>query len=104
MDNAKPVNTSLASHFRLSKDQAPKMEEEKELMAKILYASAIGSLMYTMGYVDVNFTGEVDHRISSIGYVFTVGTTTVSWMSRIQKIVSLSTTEVEYVAVTEARN
>ena len=45
------------------------------------------------GYVDADFGGEVDHRISTIGYIFTVGNTTVSWMSQLQKIVALSTTE-----------
>lgn len=54
------------------------------------------------GYVDANFSGEVDHRRSTIGYIFIVGTTTVSWMSRIQNIVALSTIEAEYVVVTEA--
>eukprot|EP00253_Pinus_taeda_P008614 PITA_08614 len=36
------------------------------------------------------------------GYVFTVGGTTVSWVSKLQSVVVLSTTEVEYVAATEA--
>jgi hypothetical protein len=48
MSDAKPVSTPLASHFRLSKDQSPKTEEEKDFIAKIPYASAIGSLMYAM--------------------------------------------------------
>jgi hypothetical protein len=38
MGNAKPVSTPLASHFRLSKDQSPQTEEEKESMANIPYA------------------------------------------------------------------
>jgi ribonuclease HI len=54
------------------------------------------------GYVDADSAGEVDHRTSTTGYIFTVGTTAVSWMSRLQKIVAISTTEAEYVAVTEA--
>ena len=48
MGDANPVSTPLASHFRLSQEQSPQMEEEKELMAKIPYASAIGSLMYAI--------------------------------------------------------
>ncbi|WVY93468.1 hypothetical protein V8G54_032556 [Vigna mungo] len=48
MEKAKPVSTPLASHFRLSKDQSPQTKEEEEIMAKIPYASAIGSLMYAM--------------------------------------------------------
>lgn len=34
--------------------------------------------------------------------VFTFGCTAVSWVSQLQKIVALSTTEVEYVAITKA--
>ena len=34
--------------------------------------------------------------------VFILGGTAISWMSRFQKSVSLSTTEVEYVAISEA--
>ena len=125
-------------------------------MARIPYASAIGSLMYAMvctrpnnghavgavsrfmsnpgkahwdaikwilrylrdttkkclyfgkgeikveGCVDAYFVGEVDHQRSTTGYIIIVGTGAVSWMSRIQKIVALSTTKAEYVAVTKA--
>ena len=53
------------------------------------------------GFADGDFTGEVDHRRSTTGYVFTLGTIAVSWVSQIQKIVALSTTEAEYMAVTE---
>ncbi|WVZ08445.1 hypothetical protein V8G54_021791 [Vigna mungo] len=48
MEKAKRDSTPLASHFRLSKDQSPQTKEEEEIMAKILYASSIGSLMYAM--------------------------------------------------------
>ncbi len=54
------------------------------------------------GYVDSDFAGEVDHRRSTTGYVFTFGSTAISWVSQLQKIVTISTTEAEYVAVTEA--
>lgn len=54
------------------------------------------------GYVDADFAGDQDTRRSTIGYVCTMGSTAVSWVSRLQKLVTLSTTEAEYVAVTEA--
>ena len=47
-------------------------------------------------------TGDIDGRKSTTRYVFTLGGTSVSWVSKLQKIVVLSTTEAEYVAVTEA--
>ena len=52
--------------------------------------------------VDADSAGNVDIRRSTIGYVYTLGGTAVSWGSQLQKIVALSTTEVEYVAITEA--
>jgi hypothetical protein len=46
--------------------------------------------------------GDKDRRRSTTRYVFTIGGTTISWISKLQKFVSLSTTEAEYVAATEA--
>ncbi|KAB5521580.1 hypothetical protein DKX38_025899 [Salix brachista] len=40
MDKAKPVGTPLGSHFKLSKDQSPKSEEEQDYMNKVPYTSA----------------------------------------------------------------
>ena len=48
MNKAKPVSTPLGSHFKLSKEQSQKIEEERDHMSKVPYASAIGSLMYAM--------------------------------------------------------
>lgn len=45
---------------------------------------------------------DKDNRRSTTRYVFTVGGTIFSWVSKIQSVVALSTTEVEYVAGTEA--
>ena len=54
------------------------------------------------GYVDSYMSGDRDSKRSTTGYVFTVGGTTVSCISKIQKVVSLSLTKVEYVVATEA--
>ena len=43
-----------------------------------------------------------DNRRSTTGYVFTVGGIAVSWVSKLQSVVALSTTEVEYVDATNA--
>ena len=53
------------------------------------------------GYVDSDFAGDVDSWKSTIGYVFTLGSGAVSQVSRLQKIVALSTTEAEYVVAIE---
>ena len=37
MNEAKPVSTSLGSHFKLSKEQSSKIEEERDHMSKVPY-------------------------------------------------------------------
>ena len=61
-----------------------------------------GASLKLQGYVDVDFTDDIDSRKSTTGFVFTLGGTTISWASNLQKFVTLSTIEVEYVATTEA--
>jgi len=41
MGDVKPVSTPMPSHFRLSQEQSPQTEEEKELMVMIPYTSEI---------------------------------------------------------------
>ncbi|RVW78575.1 Retrovirus-related Pol polyprotein from transposon TNT 1-94 [Vitis vinifera] len=125
MNEAKPVSTPLGSHFKLSKEQSPKTEEERDHMSKVPYASAIGSLMYAMVCTRPDIAhavGVVSRFMSRPGkqhweavkwilrylkgsldtcLCFTGGIT-ISWASNLQKIVTLSTTEAEYVAATEA--
>uniref|UniRef100_A0A7N2R0F3 Integrase catalytic domain-containing protein n=1 Tax=Quercus lobata TaxID=97700 RepID=A0A7N2R0F3_QUELO len=62
-----------------------------------------GASLKLQGYVNADFAGDIDSRKSTTGFVFTLGGTAISWGSNLQKIVTLSTTEVEYVAATEAR-
>lgn len=45
--------------------------------------------------------GDIDSRKSTFGYLFTFAGGVVSWQSKLQKCVVLSTTEVEYIIVTE---
>ncbi|MCO5566647.1 hypothetical protein L7F22_020324 [Adiantum nelumboides] len=54
------------------------------------------------GFCDSDMAGDVDTRKSTSGYVFTLAGGAVSWCSRLQKIVALSTTEAEYISATEA--
>ncbi|KAK8931242.1 hypothetical protein KSP39_PZI016333 [Platanthera zijinensis] len=156
LNDAKAVSTPLASHFQLSKEQAPKSGEERKFMERVPYASVVGSLMHAMvstrldiahvvgvvsrfmsnpgkhhweavkrilrylkgtsdfslcfggpkislhGYVESDMTGDIDSRRSTTEYVFTLGSAAVSWISRLQKTIALSSTEAEYVAIAEA--
>ena len=55
-----------------------------------------------IGYTDSDWVGSVDDRKSTSGYVFHMGSGAISWASKKQSIVALSTAEAEYVAATAA--
>jgi len=54
------------------------------------------------GFVDADWAGYLDQRRSTSGYVFNLFGGAVSWMSKKQSVVALSTIEVEYMAATHA--
>eukprot|EP00253_Pinus_taeda_P020246 PITA_20246 len=80
-------------------------------MSRVPYASAVGSLMYTMVCTRPDIThavgalkwvGDLDQRRPTSGYVFNLFGGSASWMSKKQSIVALSTIEAEYMAATHA--
>ena len=145
ISKAKVVSSPLASHFKLNSRHSPSTDKEKEDMRRVLYALAVGSLMYAMvctrpdityavgvisyflsnpgrlhweavkwimrylrgtsklkltfgsgkpvlvGYTDLNMVGDVDNRRSTSGYLMTFSGGAVSWQSKLQKCVALST-------------
>lgn len=54
------------------------------------------------GFTDADMAGDVDSRKSTSGYLITFAGGAVSWQSKLKKCVALSTTEAEYIAITEA--
>jgi Reverse transcriptase (RNA-dependent DNA polymerase) len=54
------------------------------------------------GYVDADWAGDVESRRSTTGYVFMLAGGPVSWRSRRQQTVALSTMEAEYMALCDA--
>eukprot|EP00253_Pinus_taeda_P032276 PITA_32276 len=115
MNNVKPMSVPLASHFKLSYSLCRNTDEEKEYMSRIMYANVVGCLMYAMvctrpdishavGVVSRYMAnpGDLDKRRSTSGYVFTLAGGAISWMSKLQNIVALSTTEAEYIAASHA--
>eukprot|EP00253_Pinus_taeda_P003776 PITA_03776 len=74
-----------------------------------------GNLMYAMVSTRPNIShavgvfsrfmanpGELGKRRSTTGYVFTLVGGAISWMTKLQETVVLSTTEVEYIAASDA--
>jgi len=53
-------------------------------------------------YSDSDYAGDIDTRKSTSGYVFYAGNGPISWRSACQHAVTLSSTEAEYYALTEA--
>ena len=130
----------------------PKTSDEKEKMAYVPYANAVGSLMYAMmctqpnicyavvlvsrfqsnpglahwkavkrilryikgttdyvlcyqgsdlcmiGYSDVDWGSDLDERKSTSGYAFLLNNGAITWSSKKQPCIALSTIEAEYVA------
>eukprot|EP00253_Pinus_taeda_P022287 PITA_22287 len=114
MKDANPVGTPLAAHFKVSTELCPSNDKEKDEMNKISYASTVGSLMYAMVCTqpDIAYSvGVVSRFLANPGkqhwqiikwILRYLKGTTVSWVSRLQIIVSLSTIEAEYIAATKA--
>ena len=55
-----------------------------------------------IGYVDADWASDPNDRRSITGYVFTLAGTAISWSSKRQHSVALSSTEAEYMAATHA--
>ena len=58
-----------------------------------------GSGLEISVFADANYAEKADDRRSVSGVAVTVGKSSVSWFSSTQKIVTLSTTEAEYIAL-----
>lgn len=119
MQNVKPINALLASHFRLSSALSPQLDDDVDCMTRVPYFSAVGSLMYAMicsclvlsrcqhdqqifGYVDSDYTRYINKIRSLIGNVFTIGSCAISWKAFLHTTVALSTIETDYMVITEA--
>ena len=51
--------------------------------------------MTLQSFVDADIGGDMDSSKSTSRYIYIIGGTTVNWMSRIQKCVSLSSIEAD---------
>ena len=61
-----------------------------------------GGPEHFVGYSDADWAGDLSDRKSTSGYVFMLSGGPISWSSRKQKCVALSTAEAEYVALSAA--
>nr|GEU71590.1 retrovirus-related Pol polyprotein from transposon TNT 1-94 [Tanacetum cinerariifolium] len=71
IDNGKSVKMSLGGHFKLSLKDCPVRDCDVERMSKVLYANAVGSLMYLMVCTrpDIAYAISVVSRyLANLGY------------------------------------
>ncbi|WMV26047.1 hypothetical protein MTR67_019432 [Solanum verrucosum] len=53
-----------------------------------------------IGFADSDYAGDQDDKKSTSGYIYLLGTTVVSLLSRKQNIVTISSTKAEFVVAT----
>lgn len=63
--------------------------------------TAWGNIEFVM-YTDADWAGEVDERRSCSGYVAIMSGAAISWQSKRQPITAQSSTEAEYIALSDA--
>jgi len=90
--NSKPTTAHLLATKRV-------LRYLKETLGLGLVYGTVDNLI---GYTDSDFAGDLDDRKSTSGYVFSISGAAVSWKSKKQSLVSLSSTEAEYIACSEA--
>ena len=64
---------------------------------QVTVGGSIQSTLFTT-YSDADHSGNPDNGKSTSGMVVKMGTGAISWASKLQSIVTLSTTEAEYIA------
>jgi hypothetical protein len=99
MKDAKPIKTPMGTNGHLDLDTGGKSVDQK------VYRSMIGSLLYLcastfdlIGYSDADWAGCKINRRSTSGTCQFLGRSLVSWASKMQNSVALSTAEAEYIA------
>ncbi|XP_073133853.1 secreted RxLR effector protein 161-like [Henckelia pumila] len=126
MTDAKAVNIPIGAHFKLMAKKQDKKVLEAVHMKNIPYSNAVGIIMYMMVSTRPDITyalGLVSRFMSKpsrehwqavqwllrylkgttkLSYNIQIGGNVVSWKSNLQSVVALSTTEAEYISLTEA--
>ncbi|XP_034676139.1 uncharacterized mitochondrial protein AtMg00810-like [Vitis riparia] len=98
MKDCNPVNTpsEFEIHLLVAKRIFQYLQGTKEF--GLFYKNGEKSDLFGFTYSD--YAGDLDDRKSTFGYVFMMETGVVSWSSKKQPIVTLSSIEAEFVAAT----
>eukprot|EP00253_Pinus_taeda_P023530 PITA_23530 len=113
MQDCKPATTPMEPGLKLSAQSSSLPVDEtlfRQLVGSLIYLTATRpdisfAVSYIScfisdptlsGYTDSDWAGSVDDRKSTAGYVFSLGSGVVTWTSKKQQAVALSSTEAEY--------
>jgi hypothetical protein len=97
---------SVVSRFAANPDQSHKAAVTRilrYLRKTVNYVLVFkGTLSDLAGYTDADWAGDLSTRRSTSGFIFSVGSAVISWSSKLQPSVALSTCEAEYIGQTNA--
>eukprot|EP00253_Pinus_taeda_P030394 PITA_30394 len=124
MEECKAAITPTVMGLKLSREDSSKDFDPslyKSIVGSLIYLTATRpDIMYVVSFISIfmerpkeahwqaekiilsDWAGSVDDRKSTSDYVFHMGSGAISWASKKQSIVALSTAEAEYVAATAA--
>ena len=88
------IESPKDSHWKASKRILRYVIDTKDL--GIMYSTSENFKL--IGYTDSDNGGSINDKRSTSGYTFHFGTGVVSWASKVQPIITLSSAEAEYVA------
>ncbi|KAK6235635.1 hypothetical protein SCA6_010972 [Theobroma cacao] len=110
MKNCNPVSTPTEMGLKLARDPGGRKSDNtlyKQIAGSLLYLTAtrpdikhVGKRSDLFGFTDSDYAGDPDDRKSTPRYVFVMGSGAISWSSKKQSIVTLSSTEAGFVAAT----
>ncbi|XP_028236523.1 uncharacterized protein LOC114415860 [Glycine soja] len=117
MQNCNSATTPAAFGCKLHKDHEGKKVDNtffKQIVGSLMYLTATrpdimyfvslisrkGTKSNLLGFTDSDFAENQDDRRSTSGYAFMFRTSVITWSSKKQPIVTLSSTEAELVAAT----
>jgi transposase InsO family protein len=94
---SKFLSAPTTDHWRAAKDVL------RYLAGTVEYGIVFGGSDLSLhGYCDADYAGDIDSRKSTSGYAFLLNGGVLSWSSKRQATVAVSTTEAEYIAAAHA--
>ena len=95
------MQSSSEEHYNAGKRILRYLQGTKDLGLKYSASEASGGAVI-VGYADADYASDRDTRRAVTAYPFMLGGAAVSWASKLQPTVALSSTEAEYMAASSA--